>query len=186
MLSFAPDAFLFATWQQASVADEPMEYQIMVKKQFEICSCRYLRRSHLVEIADNADRWDYNRQLDSEVIRTLPDDETIAYTVSMNFQHEHRYGEPCEPHMRLIVGLPEGSAIADVPLDYFDKLPKSYVVSRKGGGGLAVLLNEAGLPYELRLDKESPHLKQLTAFFMKHCKDEKAKEFLQAHLSFAA
>jgi hypothetical protein len=158
----------------------------MRESKFEFRSVPYLRRSHLCEIADNAERWNYNRQLDSKGIRTLPKNRQIVYPVIQTLLHEHRNGEPSELHMRLVVALPKGIAIADVPLNYFEKLPKSYMVSKNGGGDLIMLLNEAGLPYELRLDKKSPHLKQLSDYFMKHCEDEKAKEFLRGHLKFAA
>jgi hypothetical protein len=151
----------------------------MVKSKYEIRSVRYLRRSHLVEIADNADRWDYNRQLDSEAIRTLPDDETIVYPVTMNFQHEHRYGEPCEPHMRLIVGLPEGSALADIPLDYFEALPKSYIVNKDGKGLFAVLLDENGVPKELRSNHHRQALRKAVNYFCEHCTDSKVKKFVK-------
>jgi hypothetical protein len=156
-----------------------MEDQIMVKKQFEICSCRYLRRSHLVEIADNADRWDYNRQLDSEAIRTLPDDETIAYPVTMSFEHQHRYGEPCETHMRLAVAFSDGSALADVPLDYFEALPRSYIVKQNGKGLFAVLLDEKGVPKELRSNYRPQTLRKAVNYFCEHCTDPKVKKFVK-------
>ncbi len=89
----------------------------------ETGSRRFVQRGHLCQIADNADRWDYNRQLCSKAVRRLPKGKR-RYPIIETFPHEHRYGELCEPHMRLVIDIRGDLAIADVPLDYFDRLPK--------------------------------------------------------------
>ena len=101
----------------------------MKRKPFELVSHRYVRRSHLCEIADHSDLWDFNRQLDSKAVRRLPKQQNLAYPVIQTLLHEHRHFEPCEQHMRLVIDIQGDVAIADVPLNYFDKLPKSYSVS---------------------------------------------------------
>lgn len=158
----------------------------MKKSKFEVRSYQYVRRSHLCEIADNADRWNYNRQLDSKAVRTLPKSRRIAYPVIQSFLHEHRNGEPCEIHMRLVIHLPKGIATADVPLNYFDKLPKAYTAYSGGRNLLLVLLDEKGVPSELRFGGNSPDLDRAAAYFVEHCPDPQVKKFVQAHLVTAA
>lgn len=93
---------------------------------FQVTATRWLRHSHLCEIADNADNWDYNRQLCSEAVRTVPSD--LRFPLLGHLYHHHRMMKPCEPHVRLLIGLEKGMCIADVPCDYFDALPVAYVV----------------------------------------------------------
>ena len=127
----------------------------MKRPKFEIGSYRYVQRSHLCEMADNADHWDFNRQLDSKAVRRLPTNRHLAYPVVMHFVHKHRHFEPCEPHMRLVIDIQGDDAIADVPLDYFGKLPKLYLVSKNGKGLLFVLLHENGEPWDVRAASSS-------------------------------
>jgi hypothetical protein len=131
-------------------------------------------------MADNADRWDFNRQLDSHAVRSLPKDRHLAYPVIQQLVHEHRHFEPCEPHIRLVVDIQGAVAIADVPMDYFDKLPKLYVVSKGGNGLLWVLLDENGDPWDVRADSGSRDMGQAVEYFIKHCDDPKAKKSVEA------
>lgn len=153
---------------------------------FELRSHQYLRRSHLIEIADRADRWDFNRQLDSKAVRTLPKGRGIVYPVSMTLPHEHRHGEPCEPHMRLVVDMPNDTAIVDVPLDYFNKLPEYYTVKNNGKCLLLVILDKDGMPVRYRFDEGSPDFKRAANFFVEHCSEPLAKEFVRSYLQTAA
>ncbi len=149
---------------------------------FVIRSNRYLRRSHLCEIADNADRWDYNRQLCSKAVRRLPKDRHLAYPVMQTLLHEHRHMEPCEPHMRLVIDIQGDTAFADVPLDYFDKLPKSYSVFKGERGILLVLLDEKGEPVDIYADSGSPDLHGAVKYFRKHCQEPKVIKFVDDQL----
>ena len=106
----------------------------MKKTNFQIDSLPYVRHNHLCEISANGERWDYNRQLDSDAVQRLPQKRHLAYPVVLHFVHEHRHMEPCEPHMRLVIEIRGDDAICDVPLNYFDKLPKLHVVSKNGKG----------------------------------------------------
>ena len=150
-----------------------------MSKCFAIRSLRYVRRSHLCQIADNAERWDYNRQLDSKSIRTLPKNRKIVYPVVKTLMHEHRHGQPCELHMRLVVEMSDGIAFADVPLNYFDGLPKAYLVSKNDQMVLAILLKEDGTLWEVRSDARPTDRDQAIAYFLQHCDDPKVKESLQ-------
>ena len=93
----------------------------------------------ICEIADKGIEWNYNRQLCSEAVRTLP--EGRVYPVIQVLEHHHRFFEPCETHMRLVIALPGSLACADVPMDYFMSL-KPYLVVKRGekviGGGRPV------------------------------------------------
>jgi hypothetical protein len=155
----------------------------MPKPVFALRSHRYVRRSHLCEIADNADRWNFNRKLDSEDMQRLPENPDLVYLVAWSFPHEHRYGMPCEVHMRLVIDIQEMAFVADVPLDYFEKLPKAYFVSKNGNGLLMVLLNEDGELWDVRVPSDSTDVDQAAVeYFMKHCDDPKVRKFVKAQM----
>lgn len=158
----------------------------MKKSKLELDSYRYVRRSHLVEMADNADRWDFNRQLDSKAIRRLPTNRHLIYPVIQQLVHEHRHMVRCEPHMRLVVDIQGDIAIADVPMDYFGKLPKLHLVSKNGKGLLFVLLHENGEPSEVRAASSSRDVGQAVRHFLQHCDDPKVKKFVAARMKVAA
>lgn len=156
-----------------------------MKKALKMNSYRYVRRSHLCEIADNYDNWNFNRQLDSNAVRRLPKKHHLAFPVIQYFVHEHRHMEPCEPHMRLVIDIQGDVAIADVPLDYFEKLPKAYIVSKGGNGLLLVLLDESGEPWSVYSDPGMTDVDQAVEYFIKHCDDPKIKKFVQASMNAA-
>ena len=82
----------------------------------------YFTRSLLIEVSRLGLEWDYNRQL-SERIAEVPD---LKYPVEFSFVHRHRHGQPSEPHVRSVISLEpvQGDwVIADVPTEFFDKLP---------------------------------------------------------------
>jgi hypothetical protein len=158
----------------------------MKRKPFKLVSHRYVSRAHLCEIADHADVWDFNRQLDSKAVRTLPKNSGIMYPVSMTLPHKHRHGKPCEPHMRLMIDIKETVAFADVPLNYFNELPKYYTVETNGKCLLLVILDKHGMPVRYRFDEASPDFKRAANYFVEHCSEPKAKAFVQFHLQEAA
>ena len=104
---------------------------------------KYFTKPLLQEAAQNAEKWDFNRQLDLDAINALPD---ARFPVSFTLLHHHRHGEPAEEHMRAMVVLNDkgGFAIVDMPLEFFAKLPVPTVrvpksTARKLQGQLARL-----------------------------------------------
>jgi hypothetical protein len=93
------------------------------KRQPKYRLVKYFTKELFQEAARNADKWDYNRQLDLEAINTLPDG---RFPVSDNFPHYHRHFEPAEEHMRAFVMTDaEGGIVAvDMPLDFWERLPE--------------------------------------------------------------
>jgi hypothetical protein len=89
---------------------------------------KYFTKALLQEAARNADKWDYNRQLDLDAINTLPD---ARFPVSLNLLHFHRHGEPAEAHMRTMVVMDAhgGIAFVDMPLEFWDALPEARVAA---------------------------------------------------------
>ena len=80
-------------------------------------------RKLLIEASRLGLKWDYNRQL-SERIAEVPD---LKYPVELFFIHTHRYGQPCEPHIRCMISLEpfkNDVVFCDVPFEFFAKLPK--------------------------------------------------------------
>lgn len=85
---------------------------------------RYLTKAHLIECSRLGRKWRYNRQLSSKV-RELPEG---RYPVLYSLVHCHRQMNPCEPHMRLGIGGPEGlMAFVDVPMAYYEALPHHFL-----------------------------------------------------------
>lgn len=152
-----------------------------MKKNFTIKEMPYLTRKELIEIADKGAEWEYNRQLCSEKIRRLPCDPEIIYPVEQNFLHEHRCFEPCETHMRLVITIPGSIATADVPLSYFESLPKARCVVR-GDQMVAVLLNKAdGSPWRLRYHEMNRDVRRAIRHLMKKSKNRHMIDFLASH-----
>jgi len=152
-----------------------------MKKTFTITEMPYLTRNELIEIADTGVEWDYNRQLCSEKIRQLPDDSEIVYPVEHHFLHEHRCFEPCETHMRLVISIPGSIATADVPLSYFESLPKARCVVCKDQI-VAVLLNkDDGSPWRLRFHEMNRDTRRAIRHLMRKSKDHRTITFLATH-----
>ena len=94
---------------------------------------KYFTKPLLQEAARNAEKWDFNRQLDQDAINSLPD---ARFPVTLTLLHHHRHGEPAEEHMRAMVVLDDkgGIAIVDMPLEFWDRLPEATVRVRRGAG----------------------------------------------------
>src|SRR5262249_44206226 len=94
---------------------------------------KYFTKALLQEAAQNAEKWDFNRQLDLDAINAIPDD--ARYPVELTLLHHHRHGEPAETHMRAMVAMDadkQGAvAFVDMPLEFFEKLPEATVRVRK-------------------------------------------------------
>lgn len=72
----------------------------------------------------------YNRTLPDELIASLPDD--TFFPIIFTLLHEHKAGQPCEPHMRCIILTPKVKGhrqqlILDMEMGIFDRLPEVEV-----------------------------------------------------------
>ncbi len=88
---------------------------------------KYFTKPLLQEAARNAEKWNFNRQLDLDAVNRLSDNG--KFPVTMTLPHHHRHGEPAEPHMRAMVVMDAQGVIAvvDMPLDFWDRLPETTV-----------------------------------------------------------
>jgi hypothetical protein len=88
----------------------------------------YFTRRLLIRASRLGLQWDYNRQL-SERIAEVPD---LMYPVELFFIHNHRHGQPCEPHMRCMISLEQFKkglvVFCDMPFEFFAKLPKMRIL----------------------------------------------------------
>ncbi len=157
-----------------------------MKTQIEITELPYLTRRHCLEIADNGDDWNYNRQLDPLAIRTLPSDKNCVYPVVCAFIHQHRHGVPCEDHMRLMFEAPGSPAICDVPMAYAATLPTSIRVHVNGRLVAALLLDEKGKPLSLRHGRLNKSVRKGIQHLVRHCKNRRIGAFIQSRLRRAA
>ena len=152
------------------------------KKRFHVSEMPYATRKHLIQFADSAEAWDFNRQLCPKAIRKLPRDREIVYPVSLFFVHEHRHFMRCEPHMRLMIGVPNNSLLVDVPMDNFDALPMATHV-RLGKTLTCVLLrDEAGAPVSVRYATIDTNLRSALKILQRNVKDQETKLLIGTHL----
>ena len=145
-----------------------------------------LRRSHLVKIAENAETWDFNRQLDLKAVKTLSRDKDILYPIEMSFPHEHRHGVRCEPHMRLMLGMPKGIAFADVPADFLNSLPKTVIVNKGRKTLLAVQLDENDVPFGVGFLSSLPEIRKAAGYLQNHYKNKNVGKYVFAQLETPA
>ena len=153
-----------------------------MKKTFTIKQQTYVTRKHLSEIASQGEQWDYNRQLCPKAIRRLPKDPNFAHSIDY-FVHEHRNSEQCEPHMRLFITMTDGTASADVPLDYFERLPKAYFVLYEGKSVSQLLLDEDGKPWSLRFKVKNQIVCAAVQFLIEQFKDKQINKYLKKQLT---
>jgi len=152
--------------------------------QFEIAELPYVTRRHFLEIANSGSQWDFNRQLDPEAIRSLPNDENCVYPVVMALIHQHRRMVRCEDHIRLLVQTPQSLEICDVPMDYAESLPLSIRVQVNGKLIVALLLDESGKPLSLRYRSMTRMVRKAIQHLAK--KNHRIKAFVTSQLSGAA
>lgn len=75
----------------------------------------------------------YNRTIIPEAIDALPDDKLFPVVFTM--LHEHKAGEPCEPHVRVMFAVPTPGndtglmdrMLLDMDTAFFDMLPEVEV-----------------------------------------------------------
>lgn len=143
----------------------------------------YLTRRHFEEIVRNASTWDFNRQLSRRDIRELPNDAQCLYPVNQYLFHQHRRFQLCEPHMRLVIDVPDSIAIADVPMDYFEKLPRAMKVYQGNAIAFVLFLNASGKPTEIRYVELNRKVRRAMQKFAQKHKDARIKKFIQDHLT---
>lgn len=151
-------------------------------QKFTIKKVPYLTRKHLIEIADKGEDWDFNRQLCSIAIRQLPDNLEVTYPVELYTPHEHRHGQLCEVHIRMMLSLIGDVAFADVPLDYFNSLPAAYFVIKKDELISVLYENEDGSPWKLGYFMLNRNTRRAVKQLLKKTKNKQTKEFLEGFL----
>ena len=99
-----------------------------MKKKSSSRTVKYFTKQLLVIAARNADKWDFNRQLDLNAIQALPE---ARFPVSLFFPHYHRHGKPAEKHVRAMVVMDAqgGLALVDVPLAFWKSLPQAKIAA---------------------------------------------------------
>ncbi len=138
----------------------------MKKNSLTIARLPYVTFDQLCEIGEWGSEWNYNRRLDAEDIknRTKPGS---PFFVLLHFEHNYRFMQPCEPHMRLLIGLGDGEVLADVPMDYFKSLPGAYVIRCNKSTVLVVVLDNAGNTVEVTHDGPPERITQAIDLFVR-------------------
>jgi hypothetical protein len=72
----------------------------------------------------------YNRTLSPAFIDTLPDDK--LFPVVFTLLHEHKAGQPCDPHMRCMIAVQDLAGnfhrvMLDVEMRLYERLPTAEV-----------------------------------------------------------
>ena len=80
---------------------------------------KYFTLSELIAANKIARNRNYNRQLNNE-INKFPKDTLFPVTFTM--VHEHANGVKVDPHVRCMIGMPDGSAMIDCDFDLFEML----------------------------------------------------------------
>ena len=89
------------------------------------CTLRipYFTKALLAEANEIAIRRGYNRACDPGFIKLLP--ETLTMPIVSSMTHQHRHGEPCPPHKRVLFmfhpDCPSGAI--DCDMDLYKCLP---------------------------------------------------------------
>lgn len=143
----------------------------------------YLTRKHFKEIVKNGEQWDFNRQLSTDIIRDLPTNPNCLYPINLYQWHEHRRGEWCEPHVRLVVDTPNNTAIVDVPMGYFESLPAATKVYQDGKLMFVLFAEASGGPTEIRYVELNRQVRGAMRKFARKSKDAQIRQYVQDHLS---
>ena len=100
----------------------------MLKRKKKTRLIKYFTKAILQKAARNAEKWDYNRQLDLNAINSVPD---ARIPVCFSMPHEHRHGEPAETHVRAMVVMDDegGIAFVDMPVSFWNALPVKRVAA---------------------------------------------------------
>lgn len=90
-------------------------------------AARYADKTLLRKLGEEAERRNYNRQLNMDAFDIIEDDEIFA--ISPIMIHEHAQGKRVEPHLRCSVRSVNakrdlGWLMIDVPMELFALLPE--------------------------------------------------------------
>jgi hypothetical protein len=77
---------------------------------------QWITKAQLLEATEMDKVWGFNRALRLDYVESLPDGQ---YPVIESFVHDAKGGHDSKPHMRLVIDLPHGMGMVDVPLDFF-------------------------------------------------------------------
>ena len=95
------------------------------KKKRYICSMRpTISKALLLEAAQAATVWNYNRQLDDKAIAEIPNG---RYKIVETMPHNHAFFERVPEHRRLMVQMPKGYCFVDVPMPFFGRIVKDSI-----------------------------------------------------------
>lgn len=92
---------------------------------------KYMDKNILTKINHLSETiYHYNRTIIPEAIEALPDEKMFPIIFSMI--HEHRAGEPCEPHMRTMLAVPrpgeteglDDRMFLDIAMEFYEVLPE--------------------------------------------------------------
>lgn len=86
---------------------------------------KYFEKRHLDLINRHAAKENYNRQLDSSFIDSLPED--YRYPIVMELVHNHAQGKPVDAHMRCFfsaLNVTPGLIGIDVSMPLYEMLPE--------------------------------------------------------------
>lgn len=152
------------------------------KEKFGIKTIPYLTRGHFEEIVKNGKTWDFNRRLASRDLRDVPNDPECLYPVNVYFPHQHRRLRQCELHIRLVVNVPNSRIIADVPMEFFQKLPSAMKVYHGDKFIFALILSDSGEPCELRYVNFDRNVRRAMRQLIREAKDTRIRQFVKDHL----
>lgn len=82
---------------------------------------KVFNKATLKEANDVAEKRDYNRQIKSEFIDSLPDNKLFPVVFTM--LHEHAQGKRVNAHVRCWVSFGKERVFIDCDMDIFNKLP---------------------------------------------------------------
>lgn len=81
---------------------------------------KYFTMQNLRIANELAKKRNYNRQLNDNIY-LLPLD--TIFPITFNMLHEHACGVKVDPHVRCMIGVPEGAAFIDCDIELFNLLP---------------------------------------------------------------
>lgn len=89
---------------------------------------RYFTVDQLVAANNVAEKRNYNRQLEIDVLLSSPEvNEDTVFPVTFTMIHEHACGCKVDPHVRCMIGVPEGVAFIDCDMEIYNNLSTAEV-----------------------------------------------------------
>jgi hypothetical protein len=107
---------------------QEMEHPFGFEPSEDILPIPVITKNQLVEANQWAINVGYNRAVEIAPLEKLLDNysEDIRFPILLSILHEHRAGEPCEPHMRcqIVLGPTGPKILVDVDMDLFERLDR--------------------------------------------------------------